>query len=217
MLSRIRAVRSETWSVQTFFCVLHLNSEFCTEKALRRHSLKFLRATNVHRNVCTPELISNAEKWRNTTEVSLFQKRTKLFWSLVNYVWLHLHSSQRRVKKLLGFWGYWVPKTYFCWCNHVAITLSQLAKDASIVPSFKFIPHVHQQANCCSEMFFWKFFERILFTLSDLQSCVVAFIEQVQNIEKWNWKASVVEVVSCFATVKARIQERQLDVHIKPS
>jgi len=48
-----------------------------------------------------------------------------------------------------------------------------------------------------------------------LQSFVVAFIEQVQNIEKS--KASVVEVVSYFATVKARIQERQSDVHIKSS
>ena len=45
------------------------------------------------------------------------------------------------------------------------------------------------------------------------QSFVVAFIEQVHDIEKS--KASVVEVVSCFATVKARIQERQSDV--KPS
>jgi len=44
---------------------------------------------------------------------------------------------------------------------------------------------------------------------------VVAFNEQVQNIEMS--KASIVEVVSCFATVKARIQERQSDIHIKPS
>jgi len=44
---------------------------------------------------------------------------------------------------------------------------------------------------------------------------VVAFIEQVQNIEKS--KASFVEVVSCLATVKARIQERHSDVHIKSS
>jgi len=95
------------------------------------------------------------------------------------------------------------------------MTLSQLAKDASRVPSFKFILHVHRQANCCSETFFWKLFERILLTSRHLQSFVVAVIEQVQNIEKS--KASVVEVVSCFATVKARIQERQSDVHIKPS
>jgi len=39
---------------------------------------------------------------------------------------------------------------------------------------------------------------------------VVAFIEQAQSIEKS--KASIVEVVSCFATVKARIQERESDV-----
>jgi len=44
---------------------------------------------------------------------------------------------------------------------------------------------------------------------------VVAFNEQVQNIEKS--KASVVEVASFFATVKARIQERQSDVKIEPS
>jgi len=44
---------------------------------------------------------------------------------------------------------------------------------------------------------------------------VVSFIEQVQNTEKS--KASIVEVVSCFATVKARIQDRQSDVHIKPN
>jgi len=49
-----------------------------------------------------------------------------------------------------------------------------------------------------------KFFVRILFTLRHLQPFVVAFIEQVQNIEKSI--ASAVENVSCFATVKARIQ-----------
>jgi len=97
----------------------------------------------------------------------------------------------------------------------VAITLSQLAKDASITPSFTFLLHIHRQANCCSETFFWKFFERILFTLRHLQSFVVAFIEQVQNIEKS--KESVIEVVSFFATVNSRVQERQSDVHIKPS
>ena len=41
-------------------------------------------------------------------------------------------------------------------------------------------------------------------TLRHLQSSVVAFIEKIQNTEKS--KASVVEVVSCFAIVKARIQ-----------
>jgi len=87
----------------------------------------------------------------------------------------------------------------------MAITLSHLAKDASIVPSFKFIPHAHRQANCCSETFFWKFFERTLFTLRHLQSFVVAFVEQVQNMEKS--KASIVDIVSSFVTVKARIQK----------
>jgi len=64
-----------------------------------------------------------------------------------------------------------------------------------------------------------RFFMEILWAnsvhIKTLQSFVCAFIEQVQNIEKS--RASVVEVVSCFTTVKARIQERQSDVHIKPS
>ena len=191
---------------------MHMNAVW---QSLFRRYQKFLRSNNIHRNFCTPELTNNAEKWRNTTEVSLFQKGTKLFWSWVNYVWLHLHSSQSKVKRLLWLCGYCVPNTYFSERNQVVITLSQLAKDASIVPSLKFILHVHRQAKCCSETFFWICFERILFTLRYLQLFVVAFIEQVQNIEKL--KASVVEVVSCLATVKARIQERQSDIHIKPS
>jgi len=43
-----------------------------------------------------------------------------------------------------------------------------------------------------------------------LQPSLVAFTEQVQNIEKS--KASIVEVVSCFATVKIRIQVRHSDI-----
>jgi len=53
--------------------------------------------------------------------------------------------------------------------------------------------------------FFWKFFQRTLFKrLRHLQSFLVAFNEKAQNIEMS--KASFVEVVSCFATAKARIQ-----------
>jgi len=46
---------------------------------------------------------------------------------------------------------------------------------------------------------------------------VVAFNAQVHNIEMSI--ASIVEVVSCFSSVKARIQERLSDVglHIKPT
>ena len=98
----------------------------------------------------------------------------------------------------------------------MTITLSRLATDASSVPSFKFILHVNSyKPTVVLKRSFWKFFERILLTLRHLQSFVVPFIEQVQNIEKS--KASVVEVVSCFATVKAMIHERKSDVHIKSS
>ena len=45
-------------------------------------------------------------------------------------------------------------------------------------------------------------------TLRRLQSYLVAFKEQIQNIEKS--KAQLfIEFISCFATVKARIQERR--------
>jgi len=30
-----------------------------------------------------------------------------------NYVWLHFHSPQRSVQRLLWLCGYWVPKSYF--------------------------------------------------------------------------------------------------------
>jgi len=43
------------------------------------------------------------EKWRNTSEISLLQKRTKWFWKWIHYVWLHLDSSQKRVKDYCDF------------------------------------------------------------------------------------------------------------------
>ena len=87
----------------------------------------------------------------------------------------------------------------------MANTLSKLAKDASIVPSFTVILHVHRQAKCCSETFFCVNSLSELY-LRDLQSFVAVSNEQVQDIEKT--KASVVEVVSCCATAKAAVQER---------
>ena len=64
--------------------------------------------------------------------------------------------------------------------------------------------------------FFFKLSERTLLnTLRHLQSLVFAFNEQVQSIEKS--KASFVEGASCFATVKARIKQKQSDMQIKPS
>jgi len=32
------------------------------------------------------------------------RSKTKLFWSWVNFVWLHLHSSQSRVKTIATLW-----------------------------------------------------------------------------------------------------------------
>jgi len=86
----------------------------------------------------------------------------------------------------------------------MAIILSQLAKDASIVSSLKFILHVYRQANCSERFLRNSLREFCLTQLRHLLSFVVAYIEQVENIKKS--KASVVEVLSCFATVKARIQ-----------
>ena len=146
------------------------------------------------------------------------RSKTKLFWSWMNYVSTCGCIStvrKRRVKRLFWLCGYLVPKTNFSYRNQMDNTISRLATDVSIVPSLKFIPHVNRQANCCSETFFLEFLERIRFTLRHLQSFLGAFIEQVQNIEKS--KASVVKVVSCFATVKARMQEKQSEVHFKPS
>jgi len=95
----------------------------------------------------------------------------------------------------------------------VANILSKFAKYASNVPSFTFILHVHRQANCCSKTFFWNSLSEP--HLRHLQSSVAVFNEQFQNIEKT--KAQIVEVVSCRATAKTTIQERESDVRMKLS
>jgi len=64
------------------------------------------------------------------------RSKIKLFWSWVNYVWLHFCTVRKDEWRLLWLCGYWAPKTCFSWRNQVAVTLSQLSKDVSIVPSF---------------------------------------------------------------------------------
>jgi len=63
--------------------------------------------------------------------------------------------------------------------------------------------------------FFGNSLSEFCLTHRDIAIICGCFYSVIQNLEKS--KASVVEVVSCFATVKARIQERQSDVHIRPS
>jgi len=70
--------------------------------------------------------------------------------------------------------------------------------------------HIHTSYPSTSQLLFWNVFLEIIWVNSAwdiLQSFVVAFNEQVQNIEKS--KVSFVKVISCLATVKARIQQRQ--------
>jgi len=86
----------------------------------------------------------------------------------------------------------------------VTSILSDLGKDTSNVPSFTFLLHVLSidKPTVVLKRFFGSSLSDVC--LRHLQSFVVAFNGQVQNIEKS--KASFVEVVSCFATVKARNQ-----------
>jgi len=145
-----------------------------------------------------------------------FSKKNQMILKLSEFMCGCICTVRKKEWKDHCDFGYRVPKTYFSQRNQTTITLSQLSKDASNVPSFTIILHIHRQTNCCSETFIWKFCKLTLFnTLWNLQSLVVAFNEHVKNTEKS--KTSFVEVVSCFATVKARIQVRQSDVHIKSS
>jgi len=69
--------------------------------------------------------------------------------------------------------------------NRWLLLYPSLPSDASNVPSVTFVFHVHRQANCCSEKFFRNSLSELcLKTLRQLQSFLVAFNEQVQNIEK---------------------------------
>jgi len=89
----------------------------------------------------------------------------------------------------------------------------------SIYPSLPTQLDIHTSCPSTSQLLFYNvfFFGNSLsdLCLRHLQAFVVASNEQVQNIEKS--KALTVEVVLCFDTVKARVQERQSDVHFKPS
>jgi len=126
---------------------------------------------------------------------------------------LHLHTSQRRVKDCCDLEDI---------AYHTLISRS-IARWLSLCPGLSRMLQmqatqlrIHASCPSTSQFLlwnvFWKFSSELC--LRHLRSFVVAFNEQVQNIGKS--KASIVEVASCFATVKARIQERQSDVHVKP-
>jgi len=80
----------------------------------------------------------------------------------------------------------------------MAITLSQLAKDASIVPSSKFILHVHRQASCCSETFFWKIFERILLNTLKTFAIICGCFDRASS-EYWEVKS-----INCWGCIVFR-------------
>jgi len=158
MPSRTRAARSNTWSAQTFYCILHfMHMNVVWQSSCSRYK-KIIRATNIHRNFWTPELISNAEIWRNTTEVSLFQRRTKWSWSWVNYVWLHLHSSQRRMKRLLWLCGYGAPKLISLSVTRWLSLYRSLPRMLQLYTQLQY----HTSCPSTSQQLFWNIFLEIL-------------------------------------------------------
>ena len=96
---------------------------------------------------------------------------------------------RKREWKDVRLCGSWVPKTYYSRPNQVAITLSYLARMLQTYPdSHSYFISIHKSTVILNR-FCWKFSERTLFkTLRHLQSFLVAFNKQVQNIE--NTKAS---------------------------
>ena len=138
-------------------------------------------------------------------------KHGKVFWSWVNYVWLHLHSSQRTVKRLL-----WLVDIEYQ--KYISRSVTRWLSLYRSLPRMLQLYPASNSYFMTSRLLFWNIFLEILWAnsvhIKYFQSYVDAFIEQDQNTE--NSKASIAEVVSCFATVKARIQVRQSDVHIKP-
>jgi len=136
-----------------------------------------------------------------------------------------LKLSELRVAAFAQFARKWKDHCYFVDIEYQKLICHSVTRWLSLYPSLPRMPQMYPASHSYfmsidKPLFwnvFWKFSERILFnTLRHfLQSFVVAFNEQVQNIEMS--KASIIEVESCFATVKARIRVRQSDIHIKPS
>jgi len=109
--------------------------------------------------------MKNEKKWRNTSEVPLFQKRTKWFWSWVNYVWLHLHSSLKRVIRLLWLCVYYENQKQII--SHSVTRWLWLY--SSLPRMLQMYPNSHSnfmsidKPNVVLKRFFWKFSERTLF------------------------------------------------------
>jgi len=105
--------------------------------------------------------INNAKKWRNMTEVLIFNKRTKLFWSWVNYMWFYLHSSQKNDKNIVTLWRLCAKNLflvaspggyYFIAAFQGCFNCTQL--------------QIHASCQSSSQLLFWNVFLEILWANS---------------------------------------------------
>jgi len=121
-------------------------------------------------------------------------------------VWLHLQSSQKRLKNYCDVVDTECQKLISHSVTRWLALYPSLARVVKMHPaSYSYFMSIDNLTVVLKTFFFLKFSERTLFkTLRQLQSFLVAFNEQDQNTKKS--KASFVEVILCFATVKARIQ-----------
>ena len=160
-------------------------------------------------------LIANHQCWTMKKYVRTihFSEKDQMILKLSELRVVAFAQFVRKSEKIIATSWILSTENYFSQRNQMAITLSQLAKNASNVPSFTFTLRVHRQTNCRSELFFWNPLSELCLRYYD--SCNHLWLlnnEQVQNIEKS--KASIVVVVSCFATAQARIQVRQSEIYI---
>ena len=119
-------------------------------------------------------------------------------------MWLHLQSSQKRVKDYCDFVDIEYKKRISYSVTRWLSLYPSLPTMFPMYPaSYSYLMSI-DKTTVVQKPFFRKIPERPLFTtLRYFQSFLVALNEQVRNSEKS--KASFVEFVSCFTTVKASI------------
>jgi len=111
--------------------------------------------------------------------------------------------------------SFWIVSTKNVFLTALTRWLSLYPRLPNMLQIFRLYSHTSQFTSINKlSVVLKRFLENPLseFDLRHLQSFADVFNDQVHNIEKS--KASIVEVVSCFATVKARIQKRQSDAHM---
>jgi len=142
-------------------------------------------------------------------------EKCKCFWSWVNYVWSHLHSSKKRAKTVVTIWilrSKTILTAHPCG-YHFTVACQGCFKCTA---SYSYFMSIHNPTVVLKRNFLEILWATSVWHYNTFK-CNYLWLLLMRNFRILRSHKHQLLKLSYFATVKRRIQGIQFDIHIKPS